>query len=107
MCESFVDGLVEINSYRESLGLDKIEKPWHNRYLSLDEIKVISEIMSCKSKIIDFSGSYYFVSRVINAHKAFESGSEPKYDDPINLMSLRLPSLPVCGQSKLAIFYKN
>ena len=38
LCESFIDGLNEINSFRKKVGLDLIIQPWHNRYLSLSEL---------------------------------------------------------------------
>ena len=68
LCEAFNDGLDEINSYRSAVGLEVISPPWHNRYLSLSEIKHLLDDDTAFT-IKEFSGSYYFVSRVI--HEAF------------------------------------
>jgi len=106
LCEAFNDGLEEINFFRKSANLHPISSPWHNLYLNINELSDILLDNLKKSEIIEFSGSYYFASRVLNARMAQDMGSEPAYDTSINLCSMHLASLPVCGQSKLAIFYK-
>lgn len=107
LCEAFNDGLEEINFFRKSAGLRPISSPWHNLYLDINELSGIALDDLEKSEIVEFSGSYYFASRVLNARMAQDIGCEPAYDASINLCSMHLESLPVCGQSKLAIFYKQ
>ena len=41
-----------------------------------------------------------------NAFEAKRKKINPNYDDPMNLMSINLESLDVCGQTKLVIFRK-
>ena len=106
LCEAFSDGLSQINFFRESVGLPEISAPWHNRYLTIDEVKNYLPDLETEPEIIEFSGTYYFVSRVIHARAASFEGREPSYDAPINLQSLDLPSLDVCGQSKVVVFRK-
>lgn len=106
LCESFLDGLTEINFFRESIGLPRINPPWHNRYLSLDEIGSLLPSLDVRPDVIEFSGSYYFVSRVVHARDAFLNGKEPSYHSSLNIQSLDLPPLPVCGQSKIIVFSK-
>lgn len=106
LCEAFTDGLKEINYFRNSVGLKEIESPWHNRYLSLSEISQLSPADFLRPQIVEFSSTYYFVSRVINARLANSQGKEPAYDALINLQSMDLPPLDVCGQSKIIIFHK-
>lgn len=106
LCESFEDGLKEINLYRKALKLRPIKKPWHNRYLNLTEIIKIGKKINATPNVIEFSGSYYFTSRVLHAKEAFDAGKEPSYGAPININSLNIPPLPVCGQSKIIIFKK-
>ncbi len=106
LCESFYDGLDEINTYRLTVGLNNIEKPWHNSYFRLGSLASISDTLNADFKVIEFSGSYYFVSRVLHAWQANHNGQDPSYDDDVNLMALGLPPLPVCGQSKLIVFQK-
>lgn len=107
LCEAFVDGLNEINSYREAIELPSINPPWHNRYLSLSEIDAILPCQDLAYEIVEFSGTYYFVSRVIHAREALLEGREPSYDAAINQQSLDMPSLPLFGQSKIIIFDKK
>lgn len=67
LCEAFQDGLDEINKHRSLAGLDTISKPWHNTYLRCNDLQLISETLKSDHKVIEFSGTYYFVSRVIHA----------------------------------------
>lgn len=106
LCESFLDGLNEINFFRESVGLSRISPPWHNRYLTLSEVGRLLPDLMPHPEVIEFSGSYYFVSRVVHARAALLNQEEPAYDNPLNIQALDLPSLPVCGQSKIIIFRK-
>lgn len=107
LCEAFADGLKEINYFRQSVDLPEIESPWHNRYLSLAEIYELPIARFASPTVIEFSSTYYFVSRVINAHVAALEEKEPSYDALINLQSMKLPPLNVCGQSKIVIFQKS
>ena len=106
LCEAFLDGLNEINHYRESVGLQSIKPPWHNRYLSLSELSNFLPDSAHTKKIIEFSGTYYFVSRVVHAREAQLAGREPSYSADLNIQSLDLPPLPMFGQSKIVLFEK-
>jgi SAM-dependent methyltransferase len=106
LCEAFLDGLSEINFYREAAGLEHIIPPWHNRYLSLSELNHLLPHAN-KPKVVEFSGTYYFISRVIHARECLLEGRDPSYDSSINKLSLDLPSLPLFGQSKIVIFEKQ
>ncbi len=88
MCENLREGLENLNLMRKDVGLEPIVSPWHNRYLQLEEVAEIdfAEIVEQR----DFTSVYYLFSRVINAWLARESGEEPKYDAPINRLSLEL-----------------
>ena len=107
LCEAFQDGLDEINKHRAIAGLETISKPWHNTYLRCNDLDLISRTLGSDHRIIEFSGTYYFVSRVIHAWQAKQRSSEPSYIDPINLMSLELPAIDTCGQSKIVVFTKK
>lgn len=106
LCESFLDGLHEINDFRQSVDLPAIQPPWHNRYFSVSELVNILPNAIGNGRIAEFSGTYYFVSRVVNARAAFLEGIEPCYDASINIQSLDISPLPVCGQSKIIVFRK-
>jgi SAM-dependent methyltransferase len=103
LCESFVDGLEEINAFRKPLGLAAIEQPWHNHYLSLDELEETLPENAEILEISNFSSTYYFLSRVVNAWEARREGVEPSYDAPINQLAFSLPSIEVCAQAKIVV----
>lgn len=107
LCEAFQDGLHEINFYRSAVGLEQISSPWHNRYLSISELGNLLSGSDIAYTVKEFSGSYYFVSRVVHAREAQHHDLDPSYDALINQQSLELPPLPCCGQSKIVIFEKQ
>ena len=73
---------------RNKIDLEPIEKPWHNRYLFKNEIESINEVEIVDS--IDFSSTYYFFSRIINAGVASIEKTSPSYDAPVNQLSFDL-----------------
>ena len=107
LCEAFLDGLAEINFYREAVGLEQMTPPWHNRYLAISELTKLLPGSNQNYQVVEFSGTYYFVSRVVHAREALLQGHEPSYDSSINKQSLDLPALPLFGQSKIVIFKKQ
>jgi len=102
LCECFVEGTAEINEWRAALELETIVPPWHNRYLSLAELGALTP-PGFSVTVSNFSGTYYFLSRVINAWLAREQGETPAYDAPINRLAYQLPALDICAQSKLVV----
>lgn len=107
LCESFHDGLDEINVFRQSVGLATIEAPWHNRYLRLTELLDRLPTDLTVIDVSNFSSTYYFLSRVVNAWLAKNEGREPEYESPVNLLAMSLPQLGVCAQTKLISFRRS
>jgi ubiquinone/menaquinone biosynthesis C-methylase UbiE len=103
LCESFLEGLEEINAFRVPIGLPAIEPPWHNRYLRVEEVERALPAHVEIQEVLNFSSTYYFLSRVINAWYAKSSGVEPAYDAPINQLAFVLPSLGLCSQTKIIV----
>jgi ubiquinone/menaquinone biosynthesis C-methylase UbiE len=107
MCESSQDGLNNINYLRQKIRLMNIFPPWHNRYLRDDEVNTI-DVPNIKLERIDnFSSTYYFISRVINAWMAEQEGKEPKYDALINKLGIELPPFGDMAQTKIWVWGKN
>ena len=107
MCENLMEGLNNLNNLRSNLGLEKITHPWHNRYLKSEEVKNISDIII--EDVIDFSSTYYFFSRVINAALSAQENTQPSYDSPINKLAFQMKDFvdltPLnIGQSRLWVF---
>ena len=102
MIENSQDGLNNLNKLRRNVGLLDIKPPWHNRYFIDSEIEKVSFLVL--ERVVDFSSTYYFLSRVINA----ALHDPPEYDHPINQCALKLPIIRMgCGQTRLWIWRKQ
>jgi len=99
-------GLARLNVVRCEWGLEKIVPPWHNLYLDEEIIRDETGdglIMDAH----DFSSTYYYVSRVINAYQAQHEGREPDYEAPINQKAAHeiMRCAPSgCGQVRLWVW---
>lgn len=99
MVECFMEGLQEINELRKMLALPEIKPPWHNRYLNYrDEVLPFFMEEDLLFDFVSFSGTYYFMSRVVNAYLAKQCGMEPAYDSTVNYLGKMLP--PECVNMK-------
>lgn len=108
MCESSLDGLQKINFLREKLNLEPITPPWHNRYFldkNIAELQNFAHIQLVE--VNNFSSTYYFLSRVLNAALAAQANQMPSYDSPLNKLALSLPSIGDMGQGKIWVWKKK
>ena len=87
-CEPSIIANNKINYLRENLGLKKISAPWHN--LFIDDNHFTNTKKMRFNKIYNFTGSYYFFSRVINAFIKKEKNKEPRNNDKLNLMAMKI-----------------
>lgn len=106
MCENSQDGLDQLNSLRERMGLPAINAPWHNRYFRDAELRQLTLPGVALADINFFSSTYYLLSRVVNAALAAQEGKDPDYEAPVNLMALRLPSVGTLGQGRIWLWRK-
>lgn len=113
MCENSQDGLWSVNEMRSCVGLSTIIPPSHNRYIRDEEIAEIAEMVTAQddgtapSLLVstdDYSGTYYFLSRVVNAAVAAWEGREPGYESRINYLATILPALPIRGQGRIWVW---
>lgn len=107
MCENSKNGLDKINEFRQSIDLETIEPPWHNRYLRDEEIDNLNIDDVNLDEIIYHSSTYYFLSRIVNAWQAKRQGEDPSYDAPINKLALDLPRLDNFGQNRIWVWERN
>ena len=63
MSRKLLVNILLLNSFRSSIGIEDIISPWHNRYLSKSEINLINPSDNIP-EFKEFSGSYYFISRM-------------------------------------------
>jgi SAM-dependent methyltransferase len=107
MIECFVEGAEETNLLRRRLGLEEMNAPWHNLFFHLHEVKSWSTPSFYVEKVVHISSTYHFLSRVIYARLAADSGEALKYDSPINLLAAKLPQdLGEFGPVKACIWRK-
>jgi SAM-dependent methyltransferase len=104
MCENSQDGVDELNALRRCVGLDAIVPPWHNRYLRDCELATFALPGVTLERIVYYSSTYYFLSRIVNASVAASEGREPDYESPINLLALDLPAIGNLGQGRIWIW---
>ena len=89
-------GLAAVNVLRGRLNLPIITPPVHDAYLDWGDDVPCREYLE---RVEHFGSTYAFLSRVVNAGLAEQSGHQPDYAAPVNQMALGLPSLiPGLGQ---------
>lgn len=96
MVECSQQGSNYTNEVRQSIGLHPIEAPWHNLFFDEREVE---QWQLDGFQIEDFhhiTSTYNFLSRVVYAKLAEQSGEELKYDSDINVLSTALP--PMIGE---------
>ncbi len=107
MLECFMEGGEETNLLRRRAGLQAIDPPWHNLFFRLHEVKSWSTPGFFVERVEHISSTYHFLSRVVNAKLAADSGGNMKYDDPINLIAAQLPqNIGEFGPVKACIWRK-
>lgn len=107
MCENSQDGLNNINELRETVGLSKIDPPWHNCYLNDKDIEAVTIPDAILEGVKSYSSTYYFLSRIVNAYLSVQEGKEPRYDSPVNKLALKLPSIGDFSQGKIWLWRKK
>ena len=107
MCECSQSGLERLNLLRAKVGLTAITPPWHDRYIRDDEVNTLSNGRFSLEKVVDFSSTYYFLSRITNAWLSEQSGKEPDYQSLINQLALQLPSTGNVGQVNIWLWRKE
>ena len=101
MIESFIEGLERINELRISLGLKRIDAPWHNTFLIEESVQNWGTDEYVLEEIYPFSSTYYLLSRVVYAKIAQDSREELRYDSNINVVSCKLPPIGNFGPTRL------
>lgn len=107
MCENSQDGLERLNALRLQVGLAAIVPPWHNRYFRDSELAELDVPGLRLERVIDYSSTYYFLSRVVNAWLAQREAREPDYEAPINHLALELPPIGDLGQGRIWLWRRE
>ena len=106
LVENFSQPLNNLNGVRARFGLEPIKTHWHNRYL--DEPHLIDGVQSDFEieKIVNFSSTYYLLSRVVNALLT-PAGQKPDYFSRLNEIARDLPGLGDYGPNKMFILKRK
>ena len=108
MIEGTNEGLNGLNRIRESYGLHKIERHWHNLLLDDDKLMGFLE-NNFKIDEIRSLGTYYFISRVV--HPLMVLPEEPKFEAKINEVARKIafdiPSFENLSINKLYVLLKG
>lgn len=104
LIENFIDGLERLNGLRKQFGLHEIKVRWHNRYLNNNEFHAFIHDHFEMEHYENIGNLYYIISRVVYAAICKENGVEPQYENPINYIAARLPSLGSYGYSPNMMF---
>jgi ubiquinone/menaquinone biosynthesis C-methylase UbiE len=97
LVENVQDGLDNLNSLRQSIGLPPIKTRWHNVYIPQGELT--SFLTQIKDQLLEteyvenIGNMYYIASRVIYAKICQERGVEPDYNNKINEIASKLPTM--------------
>lgn len=99
LVENTQEGLERLNALRTGLDLQAIKTRWHNLYLP--EVAA-NRFLHKHFNILaahNIGNLYYIISRVVNAKLAALEGREPSYEDEINKVAAKLPSLETYNYS--------
>lgn len=105
MCENSKQGLEQINQLRYIMDLPEIRPPSHNTYMDENELDSYPEGVRLK-EVVNYSGMYYFLSRVVQAYHSKLTGEPIKYTAAINQAALSMPE-GLCnmkGQGRLWVW---
>lgn len=105
--ENFTDGQDNMNKAREVLDLEEIPVRWHNKYFDSREFLFECKRHFCQIRVLDFSSSYYFATRVVYSAMCKLEGREPDYNHEIHKRSIDLPASNGFSPIKLAIMRRN
>jgi len=101
MIESFIQGLHKSNELRRRLDLEPIDPLWHNCSLDEEIVSTWANKDFILEETLPFTSTYHFLSRVIYARLAADSGKVLRYDSDINKLALKLPGIGDLGPVRL------
>lgn len=107
LVECSQEGLDSVNWWRAHVGLLPINPPAWDRYLRDAEMEAVPEVLTLE-EIVEYSATYYFVSRVVYAKWEHDQGASPSYRHPLNAIGASLPLIPgLRGQGRAWIWRKR
>jgi hypothetical protein len=91
--ENFIGGQENLNAMRRAVKLEGIPVRWHNLYF--DEAEFISRTaeMFSEVNIVNFSSTYYLITRVVYSALCKMQDVAPDYDHPIHTIAADMPAI--------------
>lgn len=93
--ENFLDGQEAMNEARVALGLAEIPIRWHNRFFDEDRFLQRARQLFAEVEVLDFSSTYYLVTRVAYSAMCAAQGSSPDYEHDLHRIAA---AMPACGR---------
>ena len=107
MIESSIQGLERSNELRSILGLERIDPPWHNVFIDESAVPDWATSEYTLEEVVPFSSTYHFLSRVVYAGLAKDSGEQLRYDSEINMLACKLPPIGDFGPVRLWLWRRK
>lgn len=93
LVENTQEGLASLNTLRASFDLHEIKTRWHNFYVPQKELENWLPSVFQVISVENIGNLYYIMSRVLYASLAKRLGQEPDYNNAINELAARMPTL--------------
>lgn len=91
--ENFMGGQTSLTELRRSINLQEIPVRWHNLYFNEAEFIEKTSKLFRDVELINFSSTYYLVTRVVYSALCMTEGIEPGYDHPLYAIAAALPPI--------------
>ena len=89
--ENFSGGQDNLNALRRSLELPEIEIRWHNLYFDEVEFLTHARKLFRSVELINFSSTYYFITRCVYSALCKQENEPTDYKHPIHKVAIRVP----------------
>lgn len=97
LVENVQEGLDNLNAIRVGIGLPPVKVRWHNKYLPQADLqKFFGDIrghLLTQEYTENIGNFYYMCSRVLYAKMCQDQGITPDYNNPINEIASKLPTM--------------
>ncbi len=91
--ENFTGGQASLTELRRSINLQEIPVRWHNLYFDEAEFIEKTRELFRNVELINFSSTYYLVTRVVYSALCMSEGIEPAYEHPLYAIAAALPPI--------------
>lgn len=106
LSEASEQGLQRVNAVRKRMRLELMQSPWFNTYLDEEDLARNIRPLFTIERVVNFSSTYYFGSRVVYAWFAKLLKRQPVHGSWLNKAAVMLPALGNFGIQKLFILRK-